>query len=98
MNADELRTKILETYTQFKPHLDAYYDYAQRTAALSEAYHAARLSEALNITATEETLVATLDARETPKSLDNFLASFRSEKPVKRIIFDRINGKYHLFI
>lgn len=97
MSADELRSKIVETYKQFEPSLKAYYDYAQRTAALSEEYHAARLVEALNVTPTDEILVATLDARETPRSLDNFLASFRSEKPVKRIVFDRVNGKYHLF-
>lgn len=98
MKADELRAKIIATYNEFKLHLDAYYDYAQRTAALSEEYHAARLNEAFKITVTEETLVATLDSRETPKSLDNFLGAFRSEKPVKRIVFDRANGKYHLFV
>ncbi len=98
MNADEIRSKLIETYNQFKPSLNAYYDYAQRTTALSEEYHAARLTETFKLTPTEEVLVATLDARETPKSLDNFLASFRPDKPVKRIVFDRVNGKYHLFV
>ncbi len=98
MNADEIRSKILETYNQFKPSLDAYYDYAQRTAALAEQYHAARLTEKFGMSATEETLVATLDARETPKSLDKFLACFNSDKPVKRISYDRVNGKYHIWV
>lgn len=97
-HADVLRSKVVETYQQFKPSLDAYYDYASRIAALSEAYHAARLAEVFGLTATEEVLVASLDARETPKSLDNFLASFRPDKPVKRIVFDRVSGKYHLFV
>jgi len=96
--ADSIRSKIVETYEQFKPSLEAYYDYAQRTAALSEAYHAARLREVFSTVPTEEILVATLDARETPKSLDNFLATFRPGKPVTRIVFDRVNGKYHLFV
>ena len=99
MSADEIRQKVVATYNEFKPHLDAYYDYAQRVAALSETYHAARFLEAFpNVQPTEKTLVATLDARETPKSLDNFLASFRSDKPVREIVFDRANGKYYVFV
>lgn len=96
MNADELRAKIIETYDKFKPSLEAYYDYAQRTAALSEEYHAARLSEVCKVPIEQETLLASLDARETPKSLDVFLATTTGQ--VKRIIFDRANSKYHIFI
>ena len=97
LTADEIRSKIIETYQKFKPALDSYYDYAQRTAALSESYHAARLREVFQLESTEGVLLSTLDSRGTPKSLDNFLAGFKSDKPVKQIIFDRVAGKYHLF-
>ncbi len=98
MNADEIRSKIIETFNQFKPSLDAYYDYSQRVAALSEEYHASRLREKFGIESQEETLVATLDARSTPKTLDNFLSDFRPSKPVKRILFDRVAAKYYVFV
>lgn len=99
MNADELRAKIVETYNEFKPSLEKYYDYAQRTAALCEQYHSARLTEAFSVPIEEGVLIATLDARETPKSLDNFLAAVgTTEKPVRRICFDRVNAKYYIFV
>lgn len=95
--ADEVRTKLTETFQQFKPALDQYYDYAQRAMALAETYHRLRLKEVLGLEASEEILVASLDARETPPTLDKILAALPSDKKIKRVVFDRLNGKYHLF-
>jgi len=97
--SDGLRSKLLEQFEQAKPHLDAYHDYAERCMALSLEYHGARLKETLPGAPIEElTLAATLDARETPKSLDTKLAQIiASQVTIKRVIFDRVKSTYLLF-
>lgn len=94
-SADEIRSKILEQFEGFKPHLTAYHDYAERMAALSIEYHSARLSE-FAPPVEEGVLIASLDARETPKSLDAKLAQL-SGVSIKRAIFDRTKATYYLF-
>ena len=97
--ADDIRSKILETFKQFQPSAQAYHDYAERVAALSVEYHNARLSEVLSLPMEEGTLVTTLNAAETPKSLDMKLAQIQAlpGTPIKRVIFDRTKGQYFLF-
>lgn len=95
LNADELRSKMVELFTQFKPTLQQYYDYAQRAAALGEEYHMRRLEE-LGPPVEAGTLVATLDARATPKSLDHELGKFPPGS-IRRIVHDRMNARYYLF-
>lgn len=100
ITADEIRCKILEQYNVFLPHMTAYHDYAERIAALSLQYHDTRLKEVLQMPIEEGVLLTTLDARETPKSLDTKLAQL-SQMPdtkLKRVIFDRVKGTYNLFI
>lgn len=96
--ADELRQKLVETFQQFRPELERYYDYAARTAALSEEYHHARLREGFPEAEVAETaLLAVLDARETPTSLDRALAGLGDARPTK-IVFDRSAAKFYLFL
>jgi hypothetical protein len=98
--ADELRSALVAQFEKFKPSLEQYHEYAQRCMALAQEYHAVRLEDAFPEAKIEElTLVATLDARETPKSLDTKLAQFASENiTVRRMIFDRVKSAYLLFV
>jgi hypothetical protein len=99
LTADEIRTKIVETFNQFAPHAQAYHDYAERVAALSIQYHNTRLSEVLGLPMEEGVLVTTLNAAETPKSLDTKLAQIKAlpGTTIKRVLFDRTKGCYYLF-
>lgn len=95
---DEIRAKIVEQFEQFKPHLQSYHDYAERVSALSIEYHAAKLKQQ-GVAVEEMTLVGTLDARETPKSLDTKLAQLHEQGVLlKRVIFDRTKSTYYLFV
>jgi hypothetical protein len=97
MNADEIRSKITETFEQFKPQLDGYHEYAQRITALSEEYHKVRLAETFCLPE-EMIFVCTLNAAETPKSLDQKLAQLnQAGTKIKRIIYDRKERSYYLF-
>ena len=80
--------------------MQAYAEYAERISALSIQYHNARLSDVLNVPIEEYVLLTSLDARETPKSLDTKLAQISQipGTPIKRIVFDRVKATYHLFI
>jgi hypothetical protein len=97
--SDETRSKITELFEQFKPHLDGYHDYAQRVTALSEEYHKARFAEVFIAVPVEElTLLASIPAHQTPKSLDEFLAKLPAGLAIKRIIHDRKNYTYHIYV
>ena len=98
--ADELRTAMVKQFEEVKPHLDAYHGYAMRISELAIAYHEARLADAFPKVQVEElTLAVTLDARETPKSLDTKLAQLASENIiVRKIVFDRVKTTYLLFV
>lgn len=100
LTGDEIRHQILEQFGKFQPHMRAYHDYAERIAALSIEYHNTRLSETLGIPMEEGVLLTTLDARETPKTLDAKLASMAQlpDTKVKRVIFDRVKAVYYLFV
>ena len=100
MTPDEIRSKIVEQYNVFLPHMQAYHEYAERISALSLQYHNTRLSEVLELPMEEGVLVATLDARETPKSLDTKLAQLTAlpDTKIRRVIFDRVKGTYYLFL
>lgn len=99
MTADEIRSKIVEQFTTFQPHMKAYADYAERIAALSLEYHDSRLASVLGVPIEVGVLMIALDARETPKSLDEKLAQIEKlETPVRRIIFDRAKATYYLFM
>jgi hypothetical protein len=96
-SSDDVRTKLLSTFEAFKPALEQYYNYAQQAAALAQEFHRLRFKERFNLDATEEILIATCDARETPPTLDKIMASLPADKPIRRVVFDRLNGKYYLF-
>jgi hypothetical protein len=98
LTADEIRSKLVEQFEQFKPHLTGYHEYAERCIALSLEYHAARFKEECPDLALEEmTLVASFDARETPKSLDAKLAQLKGTE-IRRLVFDRAKATYFLFV
>ena len=99
MTADEIRHKIVEQFEIFEPHLKGYHEYAERISALTIEYHNLCLSGQLDVPIELFTLMATLDVRETPKSLDTKLAQLKTlSVKVKRIIFDHAKGIYYLFI
>ncbi len=98
LSADEIRSKLIEQFEAAKPHLAAYHEYAERCIALSLAYHNARIAATFAGVPVEElTVAATLDARETPKSLDTKLAQLHGVA-IKRIIFDPVKSTYLLFV
>lgn len=97
MNADAIRSKITETFELFKPQLAGYAEYAQRITALSEEYHKVRLAETF-CKPEEMIFVCTLNAAETPKSLDQKIAQLsQAGTKIKRIIYDRKDRTYHLY-
>lgn len=97
MNADEIRSKITETFEQFKPQLAGYSEYAKRITALSEEYHSVRLTEAF-CQPEEMIFVCALNAAETPKSLDQKIAQLHTAgTKIKRIIYDRKDRTYYLY-
>jgi hypothetical protein len=98
LTADEIRNKILETFKRFEPHAQAYHDYAEQVSSLSVAYHDQRIRETLCLPE-EGVLVTTLNAAETPKSLDTKLAQIKAlpGTTIKRVLFDRTKGCYYLF-
>ena len=97
LSADQIRTTLVEQFNKFRPALEQYHEYALRAAALAQEYHAARFKEVFSQPVEAMTLVATLDARETPASLDNKIAHLK-DLPVKLILFDRANAIYYLFV
>jgi hypothetical protein len=96
--SDETRSKITSLYEQFKPQLDGYHDYAQRVTALSEEYHKARFAEVFNTPIEELTLLGQVKSLQTPKSLDEMLAKIPEGIKVKRIIHDRANHIYYIYV
>jgi hypothetical protein len=97
--SDEIRTKITALFEQFKSCLDGYHDYAQQVTALSEEYHKARFAEKFPSVPLEElTLLASIPSHQTPKSLDGFLAKLPEGVTVKRIIHDRKNYTYYIYV
>jgi hypothetical protein len=93
--ADEIRSLIVKTFEDFKPSLQAYHEYGHRMMALSLEYHNNRLGALKPIE--ELTLAVTLDARETPQTLDNKLTQLKN-LAIKRIIFDRVHHTFYLFV
>lgn len=99
LTADDLRGLLVSLFEQSKPLLAQFHDYCQRAAALSEKYHEERFKEKFPAIVPEElSLLCTLDARETPTTCDNKLAQFPFDTILKRIIFDRRNTTYYLFV
>lgn len=98
MNADEIRAKMVAAFEAAKPTLTAFHTYSQTAAALAEEYHAAQFKETYPAVDLKElTLACSLDARETPATLDKKLAELRGIT-VKLVIFDRVHHTYYLFV
>lgn len=90
-----------EIFESFKPTAQLYRDYAEKMQALSVEYHNKRLAEAFPATTALEEMVCVqiLDARETPALLDRTLSAIKEAGVVPtKIIFDRLNFKFYLFI
>lgn len=99
LTADDIRSRIVNLFTEAKPMLQQYHDYAVKAAAMNEDFHRARLTEALGLVPQDLTLAVTLDGRQTPAALDNRLAQIRaSGAKIKLIAFDRVKACYHLFV
>lgn len=96
--ADSLRSQLLTMFQEARPILQKYGEYAQKAGALGLEYHLARFKEQLtSATVQELTLVATLEAHETPATLDRILSQIPATVTIRSIIFDRVNAKFHLF-
>lgn len=96
--ADEVRSKILDQFKQFEPQLAAYHEYAERVHALSVEYHGERLKETFPQAPVEElVLLAILDTRATPRSLDSKLEELAGAS-IKRIIYDRTKATYYIYV
>lgn len=95
--SDEIRSQITGLFSKFKDSLSVYSDYAQQVGALGLEYHSARFTE-LGVPLQELTLIKTLDARETPASLDTVLAHLQQAgKQIKLVVFDRANCSYSIY-
>lgn len=98
MNADDVRRKLVANFEAAKPILDGFYEYAKVAGALAQEYHEARIHEAFQgVDFRTLTLVASLDARETPVSLDKKLMEL-GQAPIKLVIFDQTKFTYYLFV
>lgn len=98
VTADELRSRIVRLFEESRATLAAFYQYSQSAAALAEEYHAARFKEKFPASVSKElTLACTMDARETPASLDKKLSELNGVV-IKQIIFDRARTTYYLFV
>lgn len=96
--ADALRSRLVELFENSKTILASFYQYSQTAAALAEEYHEARLRETYPGVVFEElTLACSLDARETPATLDKKLAEL-SGVTIKKVVYDRVKATYHLYV
>lgn len=96
--ADALRSRLVELFENSKITLASFYQYSQTAAALAEEYHAARLAEKYpGVGFAEYTLATSLDARETPTTLDKKLAELTGVT-VRMIIYDRVQARYYLYV
>lgn len=98
ISADSLRSRLVELFHNSQPTLAAFYQYSQTAAALAEEYHEARLRENYPGVVFEElTLAATLDARETPATLDKKLAELQGVG-IRKVVYDRVKTSYYLYV
>lgn len=99
MNADEIRSKLVDLYKKVEPHAKEMATYSQEAAALTEEYHKERLTETFpEALFFELTPVVSLNARETPTSLDKKLIELTgSGAKIPLIIHDRFNHQYHIY-
>lgn len=95
--AEQLRTELVKLFKESNSVLNAFYDYSQKAAALAEEYHAAQFREKYAVPVEEITLACTLDARETPATLDKKLLELQAV-PIRKILFDRARSTYYLFV
>lgn len=96
--ADALRSRLVELFENSKITLNAFYQYSQTAAAIAEEYHKARLTEVYPGVKFEElTLAVSLDARETPATLDKKLAELH-DVAIKKIVYDRVRSTYYLYV
>lgn len=98
--SDDIRRRLAALYAEARPDIEAFGTYAQNAAALSMELHRVRLAEMFPSAPVQEmTLLATLDARETPASLDANLSQIQlSGKVPKAIIFDPAKNLFLLYV
>lgn len=99
LEADAIRSKLVDLYKDVEPHAKRMADYSEKAAALVEEYHVKRLLESFpSAEHVELTPVVSLNARQTPASLDKVLADLKkAEVKVVKVIHDRYNHQFHIF-
>lgn len=100
LSADELRSKIVDTFKTSQPMLLLYRQYAESQRALNIEYHKARIAEAFPGVPVEETAnVIVLDACETPKTLDTAISQLHGAKiQIKRVVHDLTKHQFLLYV
>lgn len=98
MNASETRQKITELCDTARPMWLQVHEHSSKLAALSVEYHRQSLAEILGVVMTDGALIATLDIRNTPKTLDKSLAELKlSGLTGLKAIHDLQEGKIYVF-
>jgi len=89
-------TKIYKENSELFAQLQ---DYGERVRALSEELHVGKITETFNVPVTEMLVAATLDVRETPKSLDKQIAQLQHlQGRVSQVVYDRASGMFYVLI
>jgi hypothetical protein len=102
MTPAQLRDELSAMYQRNKALRETWFEMTQRAVALNTEYHIKRLKEHLpNVAVEEEILLTTLDARQSPVSLDKALTEMAPGGvpmcPISRIIFDRKELKFYVY-
>jgi hypothetical protein len=95
---EEARDKITKIYTEHKDLFTKLHDYGEQVRALSQELHIDLLQKRFCIDIVEEVLIATLDVRESPASLDKEVARIEaSQVKITAIYFSRPEGRFYLY-
>lgn len=98
MSASDTRAKIVQVCEESKPLWKQVHEHSAAVAALSLEYHRESLREALGIEMRSGMLVATLDIRNSPKSLDTTIGQLKmSGVTGLEAIHDLQSGQVFLF-
>lgn len=98
MPAADTRKKIAEHLEAQKPLWQEIHAKSAELAALSVEYHKQSLQEQLSVTVEDGLVVAVLDIRQTPKSLDTTVSQIKmSGATGLRAFHDLKEGKIYVF-
>jgi hypothetical protein len=98
MGAADTRQKICSALEESKPLWTQVHEHSRKVAALSVEYHRESLKEALGVEMEDGLLVATLDIRQKPVSLDATISQIKmSGAKGLRAFHNLEDGKIYVF-